>query len=120
MLFSQKNLNIAFKVLAVGALCAAIYHAVGIFYPINEAPPWRHGLFVVINLLGAWFLLKRPVACLPIFALIMLQQLYSHGTFLINTWNEAHRIDWPSVFVLIFFPLTAVLLWIDYRNKNKY
>ena len=31
-----------FKVLSILSVVIAIYHFVGIFYPINSSPPWRH------------------------------------------------------------------------------
>lgn len=118
-MFSHRAREILFKLLAAGALCAALYHAVGLFYPINEAPVWRHALFVVINVVAAVCFIKRPACFLPIFALLMVQQFYSHGTFLFNTWQQTHSIDWPSVLVLVFMPLALWALWIDYREKKQ-
>lgn len=111
--------NYLFIVLAIGALLAAVYHMVGLFYPINDAPVWRHALFVAINLLLAICLYKRPAFFLPLFALLMLQQFYSHGTELITAWSAEHRVDWPSVLVLIFLPITLYALWVDYRSKKQ-
>lgn len=118
MLHNKAFRDKLFLLLAFGALCAAIYHAIGIFFPVNEAPPRRHAVFVGINVLLAACLIKRPVFFLPLFALLMLQQMYGHGKFLIDTWNQSHSIDWPSVFVLIFFPIALWALWLDYKDKR--
>lgn len=117
-MFTQKAREILFKLLAAGAVCAAIYHAIGLFYPINEAPVWRHALFAVINVVAAVCFIKRPACFLPVFALLTVQQFYSHGTFLIYTWQQKQTIDWPSVLVLVFMPIALYALWEDYQAKK--
>ena len=102
------------------ALCGvtAIYHVVGVFYVINDSPPWRHLLFVAINLLCAYGFLKRPQFFVYLFAILLVQQFYSHGSSIVNMWVEKKQIDWISIAVLIFLPVALVSLFEDYRLKR--
>lgn len=115
MLFSDKTRNVLFKVFAFFGTLAAIYHFAGIFYKVDESPAWRHVLFVVINLFVVYGVLKRPKYFVYIVAILVIQQYYSHGTYLVNLWIEKKQIHWISVFVLVLLPIVLLCLIEDYR-----
>jgi hypothetical protein len=109
----RKQKRILFIVLAGLCGIAALYHTTGIFYTVNSSPAWRHGLFIVINLICIYGLMKRPRWFIWFFFLLLLQQLYSHGSDIIGHWKLEHRIDWISMVVIILMPLIFILLVSD-------
>lgn len=87
---------------AVGGvfLCAAIFHAAALLWPtISEpSPPGRHAVFVVVNAFFALcFATRRPWLVWP-FAVLTLQQLWSHGGDVIRSLPRA---DVQSVVALV-------------------
>jgi len=113
-----KLLFILFSILF---LISSGYHLAALFFPLNESPPWRNMLFTVINILAAAGLLKRPAWFIFPYILLMIQQLYSHGSDLVGLWNAEHRFDWISMLVLMIMPAIFVFLVADRtarRNKT--
>lgn len=119
MLFSQKSRNVLFKVFAVLASMTAIYHLLGLFYKVAESPIWRHLVFVVINLFCIYGILERPKYFVYLVALLLIQQYYSHGTYLINLWNSKKQIHWVSFFDLLLLPIALICLIEDSAMKNQ-
>jgi len=95
-----------------------IYHLIGIFYKINDSPPLRHFIFFVLSVFGVYGVLKRPRYFVHLFPILVGQQLYSHGGDFINYWNTYHRLDWISLFVIVFLPTLYVFLVVDMNKKN--
>jgi hypothetical protein len=110
MPFTAQTRSIVFKAFALLFCFTAIYHLVGAFVKINELPVWRHLLFAGINLFCVYGFLKRPKYFIYLLALLMVQQYYSHGTTLIQLWNEKKEIDWISVFDLLILPIALICL----------
>ena len=119
MFFSKKTRAILFKVFAALFFFAAIYHFVGVFYKVNESPIWRHLLFVVINLFCVYGILKRPKYFVYLVALLLVQQYYSHATYMVNMWIEKKQVHWISVFDLLLLPIALICLIEDCKIKNK-
>jgi hypothetical protein len=111
------KINKIFIVFAVFFAVSAIYHLVALFFKINTSPLWRNLLFIVINLLVAYGLLKRPPYFIYLFILLMIQQFYSHGSDLVNLWNQQHKLDWMSLLVFIILPVIFVFLLLDKLGK---
>jgi len=107
-----------FRIFALLALLLAAYHLVGIFYPINSSPYWRHLIFVLLNLFCAYGLIARPKFFNYFFFLLMLQQFYSHGGSLLNQWSARKSIDWASLFVLIFLIVIFVNLILEAKSDS--
>jgi hypothetical protein len=116
---SPKVRNKVFVVFAVLAAFAAIYHLAGIFSEIDESPPWRHALFVVITTFCVYGFLKRPYYFVYFIAVLLVQQFYSHGTYLINLWVEKGQLHWISVFDLLLLPIALFCLIDDCKMKKK-
>ena len=105
-----------FKIASLLSLLAAVYHLVGIFYPINSSPAWRHLLFVCVALFCSYGLTKRPKYFVYFFFLLVVQQFYSHGGSLINQWIQYHTIDWISLVLLLFLPVIFFNLILESKS----
>jgi hypothetical protein len=108
-----------FIALAILSSLAAIYHFAGIFYKVNSSPVWRHILFIFINLICIYGLLKRPGWFVWFFFLLLLQQLYSHGGDIIGHWKHEQRIDWISMAVVSLMSVAFLLLLFDKRKHFR-
>ena len=117
-MLSPKTLKIIFIILAVLCLLTSIYHVVGIFYKINDAPPLRHLLFVGVTLFCTYGFSKRPSYFVYVFGLLLLQQYYSHGGDVIKMWDEKRQIDWLSAGVLVALTLGMFCLVEEVRAKK--
>jgi surface polysaccharide O-acyltransferase-like enzyme len=107
-----------FRVCSILAIIAAIYHAVGIFYPINPSPPWRHAIFVGVCLFCAYGFENRPTKFIYVFGVLVVQQFFSHGSYLIEQWNGAHDIHWISLALLLVLPVIFFNLIAENRESR--
>ena len=107
-----------FAALALGFVAGAAFHlaALASATPDPTSSPLRHGVFVGINLLCAVGLVVRPRGFVALFALLTLQQLASHGALALRVWRDQHRVDGPSVLVLLAMPAILALLIRDRRK----
>jgi len=96
----------------------AVYHAIGIFWPIDTSPWWRHLIFFALSIFGIYGILVRPKYFVYLFGVLLVQQFYSHGSDFIAMWCEQHKIDWISLLVLIVLPIVFVFLILDAKNKG--
>ena len=95
---------------------SALFHLYCLF-AADASPPWRHALFVAINLGVAWGCWRRPSWFVWVFGLLVLQQLYSHGGDFAQAWPT--RIDWRSLLVLVGMPLIGLALWRGRRPSTR-
>lgn len=73
----------------------------------------RHWIFVAINLgLAALLVLKPRWAFYPAIALT-LQQLWSHGQSLSDSFVGSAPLDWVSLAVCLYFPTLVTILFIE-------
>ena len=109
-----------FAVLAALSAGAAAYHVAGALGQLSgdTTPHWRHALFIAIDLVGVWYLLRRPLLLLPIFAVLVGQQFVSHGSRAIRWWAESARIDAISIGTLAALSIAFVLLILDARDRS--
>ena len=117
MMKKEKFRRIIFIVFAVLSLVVAAYHLVAIINRDAESPDWRHALFMAINLFCAYGFLKRPEFFVYFFGLLLVQQLYSHGTYLVEYWNTRNAIHWMSVFVPLLMPVAFIFLINDRKAR---
>ena len=118
-LMSKKVLSIIFIVAAIASFAALLFHLKGIFYPSVETPAWRHVVFIAVNSICIYGVIKRPGWFIWFVGLLTLQQCYSHGSYAIELWQKQHSVHWVSVCVVIFMPVLFVLLLIDRKFKLK-
>jgi hypothetical protein len=103
--------RLAFALLVVAFAAAAAFHAAAVVRPGLDAtsPPWRHAAFVAINLACALGFARRPAWFVAPFALLVAQQLFSHGGQALREWREG-RVDVASLAVVVVMPLALALL----------
>lgn len=84
-----------------------------------EGSVLRHWLFVVVNVaLAALLVKKHRWAFWPTIALTV-QQLYSHGLSLADSFNGSVPLDWVSLVVCLFFPTLATILFIERQEEDE-
>ena len=110
-----------FQVFALFFLITAVYHFAGLFYPVNDSPKWRHALFIAINLFCAYGILKRPAWFVYLFFVLLLQQLYSHGSSMVNSWvaTGSYKNSLIDLLVVVTTPLIFMLLVYDLIKTNR-
>jgi hypothetical protein len=84
----------------------------------SGAHAMRHSVFVGLNLGLAALLVLRPRWALPAAALLSVQQLWSHGSDLVDSIRDPGPFDWASVLVLAFFPALLTLLVVERRTAG--
>lgn len=96
----------------------ALYHLKLAIYPLlgDDSSVERHFVFVAISLSATGLFLLNKAKPLLLFVPLIMQQVYSHGMFLVTEWNEG-RIDWPSILVLISMPLLTY--YVFKRNAQR-
>ncbi len=101
--------------------CGAVFHVAAVIQANldPEAPPWRHLLFVGINLACIAGFLRRPLFFVPLFCLLAIQQVSSHGSHALRAWQVDRSFDAPSFGVLLVMPLTVALLIADARRRSR-
>jgi hypothetical protein len=117
--WSESGWRRIFPLIAVAAALAALWHMAGILGLNHHTrfPPWRHAIFVAVDLGAAWYLLHRPRWGLPLFILLAVQQSISHGSSLFRHWR-AGQPDWMSLVVLAIIYATLGLLMVDNRYRT--
>jgi hypothetical protein len=78
----------------------------------------RHELFVGLNLGLAALLVARPRLALAPTVLLSMQQLWSHGSDLVDSLRGPGPVDWASVGVVVFFPALLTLLVAERRTAG--
>lgn len=106
---------------AAGLVLAAAFHAAAAVAPslAPSSPTWRHALFVAINLAAAAGLLWRPRGFVPLFALLCLQQLASHGAEAWRARRDEARVDVTSIVVVCAMPVALALLVAETRARDS-
>ncbi len=100
-----------FAAAALGFVGTAILHAISVFQDTGAPFPWRHALFVAINLGAAIGLFRFRTRTFAIsFSVLTLQQLWSHGSSAVAMWTQRAQIDWVSIVVVVSMPLILGLL----------
>jgi hypothetical protein len=108
-----------FRLLPLCFFGAGIFHARAFFDGTVEPRMGAggHATFVVVNLLtaiGMWF---RPRWFVIPFAVLVVQQLISHGDWALAAW-KAGWFDWRSWGVLATMPPMLLLLVRDARRRR--
>ena len=117
MIFQKRTRKKLFILFSFFACLAALYHFVGIFYQFDKSPPWRHAIFVAINLICIYGFIKRPKYFFYFLLALLIQQCYSHGTYLWNMWMEQKKIHWLSVIDIVVLIAGFICLYEDKREQ---
>jgi hypothetical protein len=111
-------MRVLFRLFALLSLAAAVFHAIGLFHPLNGSPPWRHGLFIVVDFSCTYGFLRRPRWFVWFFSALALQQCYSHGQSLLREPAAGHA-SWLDLGVVLFMLLAVASLFIDARRSER-
>jgi hypothetical protein len=113
--------QILFRIIAVLFLGAATYHAAAFLEPAfsNGGAHWRHATFCAIDLICAWYLLRRPTWFVWAFGVLTLETLYGHGMHAWIWWSTEGQLDWLSFAVLIAVPFTLASLIRDALDRRS-
>jgi dolichyl-phosphate-mannose--protein O-mannosyl transferase len=111
--------RIVFRLFAAFFFCAACYHGAGLLVAINEAPWWRHLLFVGIDLGCAVGFLYRPAWFVWLFAGLTIQQGFSHGAPFWFSLAKQGTIKWMDGGIVLFLFAALACLVVDARQKRR-
>lgn len=104
-----------FRAAAAAFVVTAVLHAARAF----DADAGRHALFVAINLACAVGVLRRPRWFPLPFALLVLQQLGSHGGRALTAVQAGARPSGEDLAVVVFMPaLLGLLVWSAARPES--
>lgn len=88
------------------------YHALAIIVPAwaRGATPLRHAVFIFVNWLAVWAIVKRHRWVRPLLVLLALQQFRSHG---VDAWRAAMRgeVDIASIVIVAMLPIGLAIAW---------
>lgn len=100
----------------MAALVFAVAAAAHLYWLVTTADVrWFHALFVGLDAILAVLMIRRPFWLAYLFPLFAAEQLYAHGGLLAQS-VETGRFDTVSFLIVIFMPLTAVLLFVARRR----
>jgi len=106
---SSRSKNMVFIVFAALAFAAMLYHVAAFVQPLDESPPWRHAIFIAVCTVCIYGLLKRPKWFVWFFGILMIQQLYSHGSHLLLLLKE-NKFNLIDGAIVLLMPLVFILL----------
>ena len=93
---------------------AGLYHLYGLIASLADPQLAAfHAAFVVIDPVTAYLLLRRPEWFPYAFAVLTVQQIYSHGMEALTAWRASSAIDYVSFFIIVFMPCLLALLVCD-------
>ena len=120
-MLARSNHNFFFKMYAALFTIAAMYHIIGLIIPdeILYLPRWRHGLFVIVDVILVFITLHRTKWSLLIIGVITLQQIYSHGTRAWTWYTNDQIIDWISIVIIILLPFLNMLLFTHLKEHRN-
>lgn len=105
-----------FRVAALLFVIAGAAH----FYLFITSPAFSifHATFALLDLLVAWLMISRPLWLAYAFPFFAAQQIYAHGALLVQSIRDG-GFDPVSGFIVVFMPLTAVLLLVDRARRQR-
>jgi len=108
------NRDVIFVGSAILFIGAGLYHLYGLIASLADPSLTAfHAAFVVIDPVAAYLLLRRPDWFPYAFAVLTIQQIYSHGTEAMAAWRIMSAIDYVSLFIIVFMPSLLALLIYD-------
>jgi hypothetical protein len=111
MFANREAVIVGSAILFIGA---GLYHLYGLIASLADPGLAAfHAAFVVIDPVTAYLLLRRPDWFTYAFAVLTVQQIYSHGMAALITWRATSIIDYASLFIVVFMPALFVLLVYD-------
>ncbi len=97
------------------AAVVGLYYVNRHFFLSQLESGFRNLAFVGICTICVFGLIKRPKWFLYFFGVLMLQQLYSHGSQLFTQWHLLHTINYINLCIVVMMPVIFVSL---IRNQH--
>jgi hypothetical protein len=117
MFESRDMVFLGSAILFVGA---GLYHLYGLIASLADPNLAAfHAAFVVIDPVTAYLLLRRPDWFPYAFAVLTVQQIYSHGMEALAAWRAMAVIDYVSLFIIVFMPCLLALVVYDALLKKS-
>ena len=108
------NREMVFAASAALFIGAGLYHLYGLIASLADPRLAAfHAAFVVIDPMTAYLLLRRPDWFPYAFAVLTIQQIYSHGMEALAAWRAMSAVDYVSLFIVLFMPCLLVLVVYD-------
>ena len=103
---------------ALAFLGAAGFHLPQVLWPGDLAKEQAyHMIFVVIDTLLAFLVLRRPSWLPYLFTLFAIQQIWSHGARALELWAVG-VFDQQSALVLLMMPVWLIALFVDPQRRS--
>lgn len=110
----------AFVASAVLFIGAGVYHLYELIASLADPRLVAfHGAFVIIDPATAYLLLRRPEWFPYAFAVLSVQQIYSHGMEALIAWRASSAIDFVSLFIMLLMPSLLALLVYDALTRKR-
>lgn len=111
---------ILFKAIALLFVGAAGFHGLGLVAPemVLPEPRWRHACYLLLDLINAFFILRRPTWQIVLLWAITAEQLHSHGEAAYEAWFREGRVDWISLGVVIAMPCVLFVTTTDWARRR--
>lgn len=116
-----KYQTLIFKLFACCLIIIIGFHCYCLF-DLNCRPSYpkgRHLFWIIINIVGIYYLVHRRWYIIPIIIVLTIQQVSGHGTALINHWHNTHEISVIHLFPVVFVPLLLIVYSYDIFNGYK-
>jgi hypothetical protein len=114
------NREMIFAASAALFIGAGLYHLYGLIASLADPELAAfHAAFVVIDPITAYLLLRRPDWFPYAFAVLTVQQIYSHGMEALTAWRASAVIDFVSLFIILLMPSLLVLLVYDAVTRKS-
>ncbi len=115
--FLHNHLKKIFLLAAIVSGFTAIYHIryAGV---TQQDIMRRHMVFAGINMVLIFLFLKRPAWFVILFAILTIQQLFSHGSRFYHYLSN-NEFDWISAALVIFMPFLLYLLILENKSKKN-
>lgn len=99
-------------------IVCGLYNANKYFFPVDGNATW-HLVFIGITVIVFYGLWKRPIWFLYFFGALVIQQWYSHGSYLMQLWQMKHIVDWKSIAVISLMPVIFIALIKEKEHASK-
>lgn len=99
---------------------AGAHHLYEYFVPElrPEYPPLRHLVFIVLNLILSFLMLKRTKYFVPVLFVISIHQLYGHGGSLLSGWLNGRSALYPDIVIVLLVPIIFSAYTYDVFREN--
>jgi hypothetical protein len=111
-----KAAAIILKLASLAFIVAAVYHLAAVFFDLNKSSVLRNLLFVIINIWCAMEIGRGRKYFIFLFTILFIQQLISHGSWVVNGESAQGRV--LDIFVLMSITIIYAALLIRKSDRS--